>query len=287
MRNCLLVFLIIIFVLTLPVYFFIINFGQTLTPAFIKSEIKKTGVIEKISQELPSQLASSFSSGGEVNQQAIQSSIDQIPNSQIQSTLQSNFDSNLAALSNPNTKELVFDVSNITKSIPPELKSEIQLSGGPNQIQDKYTYEIPAQIRFYRFLINNLALIKTIGIALFGLLLVLIALSAKGWKTKFRAVSLSLLIPGLAIALPFFMIKFVPFSLPNMSGVPQVISDVANDLFKVVKVDIAGLYVWEGLGLVICAIVLFALSFLFSSSTNAPIKNDTPVSAPAPKPAKA
>jgi hypothetical protein len=269
MRNCLLIFLIIIFSLSLPSFFFFINIGQTITPAYIKKELKTSGMLDKISQNLPQDLAKAISEDGSVDQKAVNGFISHISNQEIKETLETNIDSNLAALSNPNSKELVFDLSKITGSLPAEFKQAMKESG-EQELKDKYVYKIPPEIRIYRYTVNNLRLIEIYGVISIIVFLVLIALLARGWRTKFRAVSLSLLLPGIVIFFPFIIFRYLPIKLPDLTELPSIMYVIIQDLFNIVKIDISKLYILEGGILLASALIFFVISFFFKSDHPTP-----------------
>jgi hypothetical protein len=280
MRNCLLIFLIVVFSLALPPYFFLINLAQTVTPDYVRKELSSSGMLDKIAENLPGDLAKAVSEDGSINQQAVNSFIASISSNEIKDTLTQNLDSNLRALSSSDSKELVFDISKITKEIPEEFKQEMR-NRGESELKDRYVYKIPAEIRLYRFAVNNLSLIKIYGILSMIIFLALIALLAIGWRTKFRAVSLSLLLPGLVVFFPFFIFRYWPIRLPQMNEIPVIGSVIIQDLFNIVKLDISNLYILEGGILIGISIIFFAISFFFKSD------HPTETIKPTPEPAKA
>lgn len=272
-----LIFLIVIFALLLPSFFLFINIAQTITPAFIKKELSSSGMLDKVSQSLPQDLAKAISEDGSINERAINAYISTISNQEIKQVLKENVDTSLAALADPNSKELVFDLSKITGSLPAEFKQAMKESG-EQELKDRYVYKIPPEIRIYRFTVNNLRLIKIYGVVSIVVFLLLIALLARGFRTKFRAVSLSLLLPGIVVFLPFIIFRYLPIKLPDMNELPLIASTIIQDLFNIVKIDISKLYILEGGILLGGAIIFFALSFFF--------KSDHPDD-PAPAPAQA
>lgn len=269
MRSCLMIFLIIFVFLTLPVYFFLINLSEVMSPDFIKKEINRSGVIDQITENLPADLAKGLKSDGTLNEEAIQNSLSGISDQEIRTTLQDNIDKNLTALQNPAAKELVFDISAITSKIPAEVK-QMMREQNQAEIKDRYVYKIPLQIRVYRFVSNHLALIKIVGMSVLAVILLLIALLAQAWQTKLRAISLTLLVPGLFILAPFTVLRLIPFDLPKMEGVPAIVTIIASDLFKTIKVDLSNLYILEGSILVFLAFVLFVISAFLPKPSTAP-----------------
>lgn len=269
MRSCLMIFLIIFVFLTLPVYFFLINLSKVMSPDFIKKEINRSGVIDQITENLPADLAKGLNSDGTLNEKAIQSSLSGISDQEIRTTLQDNIDKNLTALQNPAAKELVFDISAITSKIPAEVK-QMMREQNQTEIKDRYVYKIPLQIRVYRFVSNHLALIKIVGMSVLAVILLLIALLAQAWQTKLRAISLTLLVPGLFILAPFTILRLIPFDLPKMEGVPAIVTIIASDLFKTIKVDLSNLYILEGSILVFLAFALFVISAFLPKPSTAP-----------------
>jgi hypothetical protein len=232
-----------------------------MTPNFIKSEIEKTELVDKLSKSLPSDLAQSIESDGSIGQQALSGYIGKIPNESFKSVLQSNIDKNLQALTDPSKTELNFDLSGVMSNIPDEVK-QAALESGEIQLKDSYNYKIPTEIRIYRFITNNLFWIEVAGYSFFVCLLLLIFISADAWQTKLRASSLALLVPGFTIFVPFFLLRVLPIDLPELNGVPQIISTLANEAFNVVKIDIANRYVLQAFVLICLAFILFMISFL-------------------------
>ncbi len=240
-----------------------------MSPDFIKKEINRSGVIDQITENLPADLAKGLNSDGTLNEKAIQSSLSGISDQEIRTTLQDNIDKNLTALQNPAAKELVFDISAITSKIPAEVK-QMMREQNQTEIKDRYVYKIPLQIRVYRFVSNHLALIKIVGMSVLAVILLLIALLAQAWQTKLRAISLTLLVPGLFILAPFTILRLIPFDLPKMEGVPAIVTIIASDLFKTIKVDLSNLYILEGSILVFLAFALFVISAFLPKPSTAP-----------------
>lgn len=272
MRTCLLVFLIMIFVLLLPPFFFIINVDQIMTPDYIKSKLKNSGAIEQISKNLPGDLADAFSSDASIDPDIIKRMVGRIPSDDLKNMVQSNIDKNLEALADPNAKEIVIDISAITGSLPPDAMAQMNTPGGPQIKDSKIISPIPFQIRFYRLLVNNLVLFKIAGICFVLAFLIFITLAAASWRTRLRAVSLSLFLPGIFIFLPAFVFRIFPIELPSLpSSFPSVVNIIVNDIFLTLKIDFSNLFIWEGVVVVVLAALCFAFSFIVFVNTPAPV----------------
>jgi len=281
MRNCFFVFILIVVIFLIGPFLILLNINQTvLNPEYLKNGLTKTKVYEQILKVDPADIEKLFSKGnsqkggGEGFDKTMISSItNSIPPAALRDAFEKNFDRAVSDIFYRGSKMVTFEVGDLKSAVLSNRPSpDVAILAG--MINDTYTVNVPPQLAKYGGLFARGRLYLGIFAAVLGLLILILLLLARSWKTRFRTSSLVSLIGGL-FALTLYVISFV-VALPFQKiQLPPSIFQLLFDLVEYFKSSFFRLFLIEGIVLVALAIALFALGFLFKIQTAPQAPNNT------------
>jgi len=265
----LLVVVVILFVLLIGPFFIAANLSQTvLSKDFIKTELNKVDLYNRIVKIDPAELVKMFSGGQEASAEEVagfKSIIDLISPNLVKNTVEPNLDRIYKSIfeDGPNLVEIDLSVAKnelLAKAPDPETKKMF------SQMQDKYSWTLPKELVKIKNYINKpVKYLLPLGVTLL-LLIGLGILLPLSTKAKMRSASFFCLMTALILGSFYLLGRIMAVPLAAIS-MPQSVKPIVDDLLAVFKSDFVNLFLYEAIGAFTFSIILFALGFLFKRPT--------------------
>lgn len=265
MRNCLLAFVVIVFVLLVGPFFAVLNLSQTvLSKDFIKIELNKVDLYNRIVKIDPAELVKMFLGGQEASAEEIagfKSIISSFSPDLIKNTVEPNLDRIYKSIfeNGPNLVEIDLSVArNMLLSKAPDQETKQMFS----QMQDKYSWQLSKEfVKLKNYINKPVKYLLPFGIVIL-LLVALGILLPPSARAKMRSASFLCLMTALTLGSFYLLGQMMTIPLATIP-VPQSIKPIIDDLLSIFRSDFVNLFFYEAIAAFVLSIILFALGFLF------------------------